>query len=264
MIAAHTLPLPAPVVLSFVRLRAVARFARLILHLLWGSAIIALVFPFLSLPQRRWHKQRWSRQLLQVLGVALQAEGKVPEGLVVANHVSFLDIYAINAVAPAAFVSKDELRGWPVIGWLSRNTETIFLERGSRTAAQRTRERLAEHLHQGHLIALFPEGTTSDGKDVLPFHAALFQSAIDAQRPVTPIALRYNDAQGHHSQAVAYIGDISLGQCLWSIACSSGITVRVRVLPTMATDGIDRRHLSAHAHHAISQALHHPERSLTS
>jgi len=255
------LTLARPIVLPFVHGRALLRLIRLFLHLAWGSATIALVFPFIGIARRRWLKQRWSRQLLEVLGVRLQIEGGIAEGLLVANHVSFLDIYAINAVAPAAFVSKDEVLGWPVIGWLSRHTETIFLERGSRTAAQRTKEHLVAHLSRGDKVALFPEGTTSDGSTVLPFHGALFQAAIDAQVPVTPIGLRYLDAKGQPSPAPAYIGDISLGQCLWAIACSSGLVVNISVLPAQATSQVDRRHLSAHTHHAISQILHHPART---
>jgi len=257
MIAAISLPLPRPIVLPLIHLRALTRVLRLGLHLLWGSATIALVFPFLATSRRRWLKQRWSRQLLQVLGVRLQVVGEPPQGLVVANHVSFLDIYAINAVAPAAFVSKDEVLSWPLIGWLSRHTETIFLERGSRTAAQRTREHLVDHLGRGELIALFPEGTTSDGSQVLPFHSALFQSAIDAQVAVTPVSLRYLDARGQPSPAPAYIDDITMGQCLWAIVCSSGLQVEVRVLTAQASGGTDRRHLAAHCHHEIGAALRH-------
>ncbi|GAB2181020.1 lysophospholipid acyltransferase family protein [Denitratisoma sp. agr-D3] len=251
------LPLPQPVVLPLVQLRAIFRLARLGLHLLWGCATIVAVFPFIGLPKRRWLKQRWSRQLLQVLGVGLKVSGPAPTGLVVANHVSFLDIYAINATAPAAFVSKDDVLSWPVIGWLSRHTETIFLARGSRTAAQRTREALVQHLAAGHLAALFPEGTTSDGQGLLPFHGALFQSAIDAAAPVTPIALRYRDGQGRLSTAPAYIDDITLGQCLWTIASSSGLTVEVRVLSPQDSTQADRRHLAAHCHHGIGAALRH-------
>ncbi|HEY6897256.1 MAG TPA: lysophospholipid acyltransferase family protein [Rhodocyclaceae bacterium] len=236
-------------------LRAALRLARVALHLLWGCATVAGVFPFIGLQLRRRLKQRWSRQLIQVLGVKLQIHGEQPRGMIVANHVSFLDIYAINALAPAGFVSKDDVLGWPVIGWLSRHTETIFLERGSRSAAQRTREHLAAELERGHLVALFPEGTTSDGHGVLPFHAALLQSTIDAGAPLTPVALRYLDKHGNTSQDAAYVGDTSLGQCLWSIARSEGLTVWVQVLPVMTSVDIDRRHLSAHAHRAISHAI---------
>ena len=257
MIAADSLPLPRPVSSPFVQLRALLRLVRLGLHLLWGCTTVVTVFPFIGLDKRRWLKQRWSRQLLQVLGVALHIRGEAPRGLVVANHISFLDIFAINAAAPAAFVSKDDVLNWPVIGWLSRHTETLFMARGSRNAAQRTREALVQHLGDGHLAALFPEGTTSAGTEVLPFHGALFQSAIDAGVPVSPVALRYRDERDNPSLAPAYIDDVSLGQCLWSIASSTGLVVEVRMLPSHDSRETDRRHLSAHCHHAISVALRH-------
>ncbi|HEX5394593.1 MAG TPA: lysophospholipid acyltransferase family protein [Rhodocyclaceae bacterium] len=255
MNAALAIPLLRPIVLPLIHLRAIARMMRLFLHLAWGSATIASLFPFIGVAMRRRLKQRWSVQLLQILGVKLRHQGTAPLGLIVANHVSFLDIYAINAVSPAAFVAKDEVHNWPVIGWLSRHTETIFLERGSRSAAQRTREHLVDKLKEDTLVALFPEGTTSDGSQVLPFHGALLQSAIDAQVPVTPIALRYLDRRGNPTQAAAYAGDTTLVGCLWSIACSDGLIASVDVLPIMTTANGDRRHLSAHAHHQISKNL---------
>lgn len=256
MNAALAIPFLRPIVLPLIHLRALTRLARLMLHIAWGSATIVALFPFIGVALRRRLKQRWSRQLLQILGVTLRAKGGVPAGLIVANHVSFLDIYAINAVAPAAFVSKDEVLSWPVIGWLSRHSETIFLERGSRSAAQRTREHLAEKLKEGTLVSLFPEGTTSDGTQVLPFHAALLQSAIDVAAPVTPVALRYLDRHGKPTQAAAYAGETTMAECLWSIACSDGLIASVEVLPLMTTADSDRRHLSAHAHHQISKTLH--------
>lgn len=262
MNAALSIPFLRPIAIPFIHLRAVTRLARLGLHLAWGSATIAALFPFIGLGLRRRLKQRWSKQLLQILGVRLTTQGGEPMGLVVSNHVSFLDIYAINAVAAAAFVSKDEVLDWPVIGWLSRHTETIFLARGSRSAAQRTREHLVDKLKDGTLVALFPEGTTTDGTHLLPFHAALLQSAIDAEAPVTPIALRYLDRRGNPTQAAAYAGETTMAQCLWSIACCDGLRVSVEVLPPLETRAIDRRHLSAHAHHQIGKALHllhHPQ-----
>lgn len=256
MTAQH-LPLLHPISVPLIQLRATLRLARLGLHLFWGCFTITAIFPFIDLTKRRWLKQRWSRQLLQVLGVDLQVSGPAPKGLVVANHISFLDIFAINAAAPAAFVSKDDVLNWPIIGWLSRHTETLFMARGSRNAAQRTREALVAHLVGGHLAALFPEGTTSDGHTVLPFHGALFQSAIDAGVPVSPVALRYRDHQHSPSPAPAYIGDISLGQCLWSIASSTGLVVEMRMLPPHDSRETDRRHLAAHCHHGIDSALKH-------
>jgi 1-acyl-sn-glycerol-3-phosphate acyltransferase len=224
-------------------------------------ATVIVAYPWLGSPWRRALKQRWSRQLLGTLGLQLKVgagrTAQIPSGLLVANHISWLDIFAINALVPAAFVSKDDVRRWPLIGWLSAKTETIFLERGSHAAAQRTRETMVVQLQAGTHVAVFPEGTTSAGDRVLPFHAALFQGAIDAGVPVVPLALRYLDAEGNVSRTPAYDGDITLLQCLMSIVRSCGLVIEIRVLPPIDGAASDRRHVAARSHHAIAWQLGH-------
>lgn len=175
-------------------------------------------------------------------------------GMVVCNHISWLDIFVINALTPAAFVSKEDVKRWPLIGWLCTQTETIFLERGSRAAAQRAREAMMEHLQADVHVAVFPEGTTSGGDCVLPFHAALFQGAIDAQTPVIPIALRYADRYGNPSRAPVYDGDITLWQCLRTIVRTGGISASLNILDPLAAI-TNRRELAAHCHAAIAGFL---------
>jgi 1-acyl-sn-glycerol-3-phosphate acyltransferase len=265
-----------------IRVRAIFRLARTALHLANGMLTVALVYPFITQGARRALKQRWSRQLLSVLGVRLNVTAGIPQivgagdtphskypwsaangtgnthpsGLLVANHISFLDIFVINAWAPAAFVSKDDVRGWPLIGWLSQHTDTIFMQRGSRRAAQATRDQLVSQLRAGQLVAVFPEGTTSDGHSVQAFHSALFQSAIDATAPVMPLALRYFDAHSHQpSHAADYVGDMTLVSCMWSIASSGGLIAQLSPLPMIASAGVDRRHLAAHTHRTIAHLL---------
>lgn len=237
--------------------RAAFRLARVGLHLLWGAATVAVVYPWIDARFRRALKRRWSRQLLETLGIRMKVSSggtAPPAGLVVCNHISWLDIYVINALTPAAFVSKDDVKHWPLIGWLCTHTETIFLERGSRAAAQRTRETLVGHLQFGVHVAVFPEGTTTGGDRVLPFHAALFQSAIDAAVPVVPLALRYTDHAGNPSRAPVYDGDITLWQCLRAIACAEGTGVSLTVLDPL-TAATDRRELAARCHAAIAGCL---------
>lgn len=238
-----------------IALRAVARLAYLALHLLAGAATVALAYPWISPSRRHSLTRRWSRRLLRGLGIELRVSGASAEGLLVANHISFLDIFVINAVAPAAFVSKDDVRRWPLIGWLATRTDTIFLERGSRAAAQHVRAELVQHLQAGQRVAVFPEGTTTTGDRVLPFHGALFQAAIDAGAPVTPLALRYAGRDGHRSEAPAYIDDITLWQCLRAIAMADGLVAQIEVLPPITSLVADRRHLAAHAHRAIAHRI---------
>lgn len=236
--------------------RAAFRLVRTALHLLWGVATVAVVFSLLPDRVRLALKARWSRQLLDVLGVRLQSSGTpLAGGLFVANHISWLDIYALNALAPTTFVAKDEVRHWPVIGWFSSRAGTLFIERGSRSAAQRTREHLIAELRQGSRVGVFPEGTTSFGDHVQPFHGALFQSAIDAGTHVAPVMLRYTDAHGRPTAVPAYVGETSFWECLRSIVSASGLTAHVAFLADIDSADVDRRHLAHYSHQAIAHAL---------
>lgn len=238
--------------------RAAFRLARVGVHLLWGMATVLVAYPWIDARFRRALKRRWSRQLLEVLGIRLKVGSggmALPTGLVVCNHISWLDIFVINALSPAAFVSKAEVCGWPLIGWLCARTETIFLERGSRAAAQRTREAMTGQLRAGTHVAVFPEGTTTGGDRVLPFHAALFQGAIDAAVPVVPLALRYVDGRGDPSRAPAYDGDITMWQCLRAVARADGLCADLRVLETIDSAAHQRRELAEHCHAAIAWHL---------
>lgn len=191
-----------------------------------------------------------------MLGVRLDISGTLPsQGLLVANHISWLDVYAINAVAPAIFLSKDEVRHWPLIGWFASRAGTLFLERGSRSAAQRAKDDLIHELRADHLVCVFPEGTTGLGDQVATFHSALFQSAIDAKVAVTPALIRYLDHWGRPSLAAAYVGETSLWESVRDIVATSGLSVRIAFLPAVATAGAERRHLAHHSHQLISHAL---------
>lgn len=217
---------------------------------------MAVAFPALPARTRLTLKARWSRQLLDVLGVRLSAQGTPPVGgFVVANHVSWLDIFAINALAPATFLSKDDVRRWPVIGWLADRAGTLFIERGSRAAAARAKEHLIGALRSGHRVAVFPEGATGHGDHVLPFHGALFQSAIDAGVPVAPVLLRYRTPDGRPNAAAAYVGDTTFWECLRAIAGAPDLVASVEFLHVIETTGADRRHLAHRSHQLIAHAL---------
>ena len=227
--------------------RAVFRLLRCGLHILRGVLICACVFPFVSAPQRMARVGRWSAGALAVLGVGLRVSGMPATGatLVVANHVSWLDILAINAVRPLRFVSKADIRAWPLLGWLTACGGTLFIERTRTRDALRVLHLVADALKAGEQVAVFPEGTTSEGHGVLPFHANLLQAAIVAQAPVQPIALRYADAQEPISSAAAYVGDTTLLESLWAVASTTGLTVQVSFLPSLSSANFERRTLAA-------------------
>lgn len=238
------------------KLRSGFRLLRTALHLFWAVLSALCVFPLASTGLRRKLKGRWSRQLFAMLGVRVRLAGSPPRsGLLVANHISWLDIYAINAMVPTNFVAKSDVLRWPLIGWLSRQAETIFLDRGSRTAVMRAKEQLVSELRQGSCIGVFPEGTTTRGRGVLPFHSALFQSAIDAAVPVTPIVIRYTDGQGQPSTLPAYVDETTLWQCLLSIVGSGGLTAWVVFMPAVDAAGWERRSLAQHTHGMVDRHL---------
>ncbi len=229
------------------------------LHLLAGVIQAGLLFPLLRFPARRRLKQWWSRQLLLLLGIRIDARtdafSATTQGLLVCNHISFVDIFIINALLPAGFVAKSEVAGWPLIGWLSARTETIFIARGSRRAAHETQRCMVAAMRTGARLAIFPEGTTTAGRSVLPFHGALFQAAIDADVDVHCLAISYQDRAGRHHPAPAYVGDTSLLQCMRDILAARDIVARVAVVTRFRPPLGDRRHLAHQAHTAIAHGL---------
>lgn len=239
-------------------LRGIARLAGALLHLLRGLVIIRLRFGRLDAAGRQQEIQRWSAGLLRVLGLALRVEGRPRPGatLVIANHVSWLDIAALHASCPQArFVSKSEVRHWPVVGWLVAQAGTLFIERASKRDALRVVHQVAEALQAGQCVAVFPEGTTSDGRGLLPFHANLLQPAIATATPVQPAVLRYADLHHAVSPAAEFVGNTTLAQSLWAIATAEGLTVTLHWLPPEATAHADRRVLAAHLQAVVGQAL---------
>jgi 1-acyl-sn-glycerol-3-phosphate acyltransferase len=238
-------------------LRACWRLLRVLVHGLHGVLVGALVFPFLAPPQRMQRVGWWSAKMLRMLGIGLSHAGTLHAGplLVVANHVSWLDILAINAVRPVRFVSKADVRHWPLLGWLVACGGTLFIERERKRDALRVVHQVAEALRSGEVVAVFPEGTTSDGRGVLPFHANLLQAAIATETPVQPLALRYRDAHAAVSAAAPYIGDTSLAESLWAVALAQGLQVHVQVEPAQGTRHLDRRALAEHLREIIASRL---------
>lgn len=224
------------------------------LHLLEGLGAVLLFHPLRAHSSRQRMRQRWSHRLLRLLGVELVSQGAPlePGSLLVANHISWLDIFVVNAIVPAAFVSKSEVRDWPLIGWLAARNDTVFLRRGSRGHARIVNAEIAALLEADHSVAVFPEGTTSDGTQVLHFHAALLQPAIECRRPIQPLSLRYEGSDGRISIAPAYIGDMSLGQSILAIIAAPRLIARVEIFAPIPTDaGQHRREVANDARDAV-------------
>lgn len=248
---------PSPVTLALAGLRAM-RFA---IHLLYG-AMLAIVFPSLNIRHQQRILRRWSVELLVILNVRISTAGPlslqdVTRGMIVANHISWLDVIVLNAALPLRFVAKAEVRRWPVIGWLCARAQTLFIERGKRSDTVHTNLRIAESLQQGNCMAIFPEGTTTDGSHVKHFHSSLLQPAIDARAPIYPVAIRYHDKNGQHHRNAAYIDDMTFVESLWKILCSRDLNARLVTTPALGTSTGNRRALAQEAHRRITFALFH-------
>jgi len=242
---------------------AYLRVVRLALHLARGTWIVLTRFPRLDRGARAAQVTRWAGALLRILRVGVSVRGEPPRAwsngiLIASNHVSWLDIYLLHSLLPARFVSKAEVRGWPLIGWLAEAAGTVFLVRERKTDAMRVNQIMAEHLRQGDCLALFPEGTTSDGGDLLPFYPSLFQPAVDAAAQVWPVYIRYLDADGQPCPDAAYYDDISLGSSLMRIARRGGIRGEVCFLPPIDASGLSRRALAQVTEAAIRAWLDAP------
>jgi 1-acyl-sn-glycerol-3-phosphate acyltransferase len=234
------------------------RLARLAPHVLHGLWIVRRRFDLLTAVEKHGLVQWWSLKTLRILGIALRAQGQaVPAGhLVVANHVSWLDIAAVHAVLPQArFVSKADVKHWPLVGALAEGAGTLFIERSSKRDALRVVHQTAAALQAGDCVAVFPEGTTGAGPQLLPFHANLLQAAVSTGAPVLPVVLRWFEPGEHFSPAARFIGETTLVQSLWRIASARGMGIEVKVLPSVASEGQDRRALGEALREAISAGL---------
>ena len=233
--------------------------ARIAVHLVAGLLISACVFPFVDAAKRRRHVQRWSAKLLTICGISVEvapAAAQFPvHALVVANHVSWLDIFVINTLQPCRFVAKADIRDWPLLGWLSAKAGTIFIARGKLRAVRRIFEYVVETIRDGDVVAFFPEGTTAAQGALLPFHSNLFEAAIDAAVPIQPVALRYLDSAGVLAPQANFIGETTFVESLLTILRSEKLVAQLIVLPVIDTAGTHRRELAAHAQAAINTAL---------
>lgn len=234
------------------------RLARLVFHLLRGLATCALVFPWAGARLRERLVRRWSARLLAICRVRVEhMAGAAPlsHALIVSNHISWLDIFVINALHPCRFVAKAEIRAWPVLGWLVAQAGTVFIARGNRRDLRHIFQGLVDALGQGQRVAFFPEGTTATQGQLLPFHANLLEAAIDARVPVQPYALAYVDARGGWHAAVDYTGETTFVDSILRILQGEPVVARLGSLAPIASEGAHRRELAAQAREAIAQAL---------
>jgi len=236
-------------------LRRSLKLARVAAHFALGFLLVELLYPMLGRDARMALRARWCRQLLTLLGVRLHVSGPLPLGchLIAANHVSWLDVLAIGAMFPCWFVSKSEIRAWPLAGPLAAANETLFLKRRSPRAAYRMNAEIRVRLGSRQSVVVFPEGTTTEGTRVLPFYPALFQPAVDGGHRVLPMAVCYRDRAGRRLTAAAFIDDEPLWKSLCAVLDAPGIEAHLVLDDALAAAGRSRRELAARACGAVAR-----------
>ncbi len=240
-----------------------ARLARMALHVAQGVALAGLLFPFCTKAKRVAVVRRWSADLLAVLAVRVEVSGTPPvagvaPAMIVANHVSWLDIFALNAVHTARFVAKSEIRRWPVIGWLVAQGGTLFIDRRRRQHIAQINREVVVALGQGDTFAVFPEGIITTGDTLLPFHSSLLQPALACNAMLYTVAIRYTRADGSLCSEADYEGEKSMLDSLLAMITQPVIHVRLQFLPPFPCNGEHRRELAHAAERLIASALELP------
>jgi len=225
------------------QLVATWRLLRLLAHALAGLWTLRIHFGRMPLAQQHAAVQQWAQGVLRIMGIGLQVHGRAHAGpvLLVANHISWLDIVVLLAARYCRFVAKSEIKAWPLVGPLATAAGTLYIERASSRDALRVVHHMAERLQAGDVLAVFPEGTTGDGVDVLPFHANLLQAAIAAQAPAQAVGLRFMDAWGQPSFAPCYTADDTFVASVWRTLCAGGLVVHVAFAAPDPSQGRNRR-----------------------
>jgi 1-acyl-sn-glycerol-3-phosphate acyltransferase len=231
--------------------------------ILLAFVLLLVLYTWAGERRRAWLISWWSRGLLRLSGIRVNVRGEPLTGhggLWIANHVSWVDIFLLNSVQATSFIAKQEIRDWPVLGWLVAAVGTLFIERGNRRAVPRVSELMRERFARGQRIGLFPEGTTSNGLDVLHFHGGLFEAALRSGAAIQPVALCYRH-HGKRSDFAAYVGEQTLAQNVWQVWGGGGVSVDVVFLPELAgTDepDVQRQVVARHAFDAIRHEVIKP------
>ncbi len=231
------------------------------MHVLLGLILAALVLPVGGKGVRLALIQWWCRRLLRCFNINLTTSGDLPgeqtQGvLFVANHISWVDIHAINSILPVRFVAKLEVKNWPVFGYLVRKSGTIFINRTRQRDAARVVQLASNALKLHDNLCVFPEGTTTEGELVLPFKSSLIQAAIDANAVVIPVAIRYANADGSLNRKAAYAGETSMAESMQAFIDMPEPAVHLHFCQPIIANGMSRQALAALAHAEITGVLY--------
>jgi len=242
-------------------IRKITRLLRLMTFLLISILVTAFFKSQVvdGIPNQSYfiRAQKMMRKMCRLLGVNLVVDGELPNNsaLLVSNHVSWLDIPVVGAIIPSLFLSKIEVKSWPLVGWIAAKNGTIFIARGQQGAALRAKEDLFYALSHDVNVLLFPEGTTSDGTDVRKFHPRLFAAAVENKSNIQPLTIRYENQDGSLNETMPFI-EKSFVSHLWRILGNQQVTARVSILPAITVQSLSRKEIAHDAREAIHNALH--------
>jgi 1-acyl-sn-glycerol-3-phosphate acyltransferase len=244
------------------RLRLSYKVILIIVLFLAGLIIAGIIFPIInaacSSNKARDNcnhlKVEWLKCFSRILNLHIKIDGAVADGaaILVSNHISWLDIISIGQHLPSCFIAKNDILNWPVIGYLAVQGGTIFIRRGDKQQVRTTAEKMVWLLKQSRKIIAFPEGTTSDGTHVLPFHSSLFQPALLTKSAIQPIALEY---LGEAKQLAPFIGEEAFVPHLLRMLAMEELHMSMKILPVIKTSGKKRHELAKHSRDNICSAL---------
>ncbi|MDE3009939.1 MAG: 1-acyl-sn-glycerol-3-phosphate acyltransferase [Pseudomonadota bacterium] len=241
------------------RARVAWRATRALVHIGLGVAVCTLAFPMLSRRRRARIVSWWARGFLAALGMRLQQHGAWPSTagryLLVSNHITWLDIFVIHAVEPVRFVSKSEVRSWPLAGYLATRAGTLYVDRARKRDTIDIGVQMHDVMAGGEAVGVFPEGTTSDGSVLLPFFSPLLQPAVRCQASLVPAGVRYRRTDGSTNTDLAFIGDQTFLQSVQVTLRQPDTRVEVRLGAPISCAGLHRRELTRLAEDAVAELL---------
>jgi 1-acyl-sn-glycerol-3-phosphate acyltransferase len=244
-------------------LRLLYRFPLALLHALIGTplAVFCQAGPFRKmrpgkLPFNQAMSVWWADVTCRIFGLKHRVTGEFRPGaqLVVANHISWIDVHVLHSLYPVGFVAKAEIGEWPVMGWVARAGGTVFHQRGSHNSSRGATTAMADRLREGGAVAIFPEGGILPGEGVKHFHARLFAAAIDADAPVQPVTIRYLRG-GERYDDITFLPGENMAANFFRLLMQKNCIADVHVLPPIKPEGKQRRQLAGEAESAVRGAF---------
>ncbi len=245
--------------------RKIAKTTRLVAHLLKGLYLARSLGISSSNPTPSSELQsetlKWYQKLCEILNISITVQGTPPAAttkgtLVVANHISWLDIPVLGSVTPLTFLSKSEISRWPGIGKLATQAGTLFIQRGGKGAAEKAVENISTRISNGGSVLVFPEGTTTDGRNVRRFFARLLAAVENTDNAIQPIALIYRTENGEKNAIVPFVNNVPFASHFWALMGEKAISVELTFLPPVTIPpNTDKKHISQQLENDIREIV---------